>query len=40
MTNVPGGVYAALISPNRNDGSVDLDAIRKLIDFLEDGPEH
>ena len=33
MTTVPGGVYTALITPCRDDGSVDTDAIRTLIDF-------
>lgn len=33
MTVVPSGVYTALITPCRDDGSVDTDAIRTLIDF-------
>ncbi len=36
MTVVPGGVYTALISPCRDDGSVDLDAIVTLIDWQVD----
>lgn len=33
MMTVPGGVYTALLTPCRDDGSVDLEAIRTLIDF-------
>jgi dihydrodipicolinate synthase/N-acetylneuraminate lyase len=33
MTAVPGGVFTALITPCRDDGAVDLAAIRTLIDL-------
>ncbi len=33
MTTVPGGVYTALLTPCQDDGSVDLEAIRTLVEF-------